>query len=139
MSNEEKKELYGRWLLELWNGNTEMAEEIVNSQFVGHWPAEDVNGPQELVEMVQRGRQPFNDLTFEIEIGPIVEGDLVAARWVGRGAYAGGIPGASASAGEQVTFRGSDFVRVQSGRIVEYWVSSDGLHLMSQLGVISAS
>lgn len=121
----------------MWNGDTELVEEIVHSQFVGHWPAEDVNGLHELVEMVQRGRQPFDDLAFELEIGPIVEGALVAARWIGRGAYAGGIPGATASAGEDVAFRGSDFVRVRSGQIVEYWVSSDGLHLMSQLGVMS--
>jgi hypothetical protein len=27
----------------------------------------------------------FEGLSFEIEVGPVVEGDLVAARWVGPG------------------------------------------------------
>jgi hypothetical protein len=35
-----------------------------------------------------------------------------------------------------VTFGGIDILRVQDGRFAEYWVSSDGLALMGQLGAL---
>jgi predicted ester cyclase len=86
--------------------------------------------------MVQEGHAPFDDLTFEIEVGPVVDGDLVAARWAGRGRYKGGIPGATAAAGTPVAFGGIDLLRARDGRFAEYWVSSDGLQLMAQLGAL---
>ena len=39
-------------------------------------------------------RQLFLDLSFAVEVGPVAEGDLVAARWIGRGRYKGGLAGA---------------------------------------------
>jgi hypothetical protein len=60
---------------------------------------------------VQMGRAPFSGLTFAIEVGPLVDADLVAARWAGRGCYAGGIPGAEAPPGVEVTFGGIDILR----------------------------
>jgi hypothetical protein len=38
--------------------------------------------------MVRMGRAPFSELTCAIDVGPIVEGDMVAARWTARGRYA---------------------------------------------------
>ena len=73
------------------------------------------------------GRSPIEALTFALEVGPIVEGDMLAARWSGRGTYAGGIPGTSAPAGTEVWFGGIDIMRIEDGRLAEYWVSSDGL------------
>jgi len=35
-----------------------------------------------------------------------------------------------------VEFGGIDMKRVEQGRIAEYWVSSDGAHLMAQLGMV---
>jgi hypothetical protein len=86
------------------------------------------------VKLVAMSRAPFPDLRFTIEIGPIVEGDIVCARWIGRGTYAGGLPATPAPAGTRVTFSGIDMLRVEKSKFVEYWVSSDGLHLMQQLG-----
>jgi predicted ester cyclase len=63
-------------------------------------------------------------------------GDLVAARWAGRGRYRGGMPGAIAAAGTPVGFGGIDLLRVRGDRFAEYWVSSDGLALMAQLGAL---
>lgn len=36
----------------------------------------------------------------------------------------------------EITFRGIDIWRIEDGKIVEYWVSSDGLHLMAQLNPV---
>jgi predicted ester cyclase len=142
MTNDDPRRLYERWLLELWRGDESVADEILADDFVIHQArsqpgeSETVRGPQAGIEMVQMGRAPFSDLTFEIEVGPIVEGDMLAARWVGRGRYAGGMPGASAPDGTEVTFGGIDIMRVANGRLAEYWVSSDGISLMQQLGAL---
>jgi predicted ester cyclase len=136
------RQLYRRWMLELWNGDLTVAEEIVTGDFVVHQAraddatSEEVRGPGAVTRMVEEGHAPFDDLTFEIEVGPVVDGDLVAARWAGRGRYKGGIPGATAAAGTPVAFGGIDLLRARDGRFAEYWVSSDGLQLMAQLGAL---
>ena len=141
--SETLKQRYRRWILELWNGDLSLAEELVTTDFLIHQArsqpgeSEAQRGPAALREMVEMGRGPFEDLRLEIQVGPIAEGDTVAARWVGRGRYAGGIPGASAPAGTAVEFGGIDLLRADdSGRFAEYWVSSDGLALMAQLGAM---
>ena len=136
------KELYRRWLLELWAGDLSVAEQLVTPDFVVHQAradgaaSEEVRGPEALVRMVREGHGPFDGLSFRIEVGPVVEGDLVAARWAGRGRYRGGLPGASAPTGTPVFFGGTDLLRARDGRFAEYWVSSDGLLLMAQLGAL---
>jgi predicted ester cyclase len=136
------RRLYERWLLELWNGDESVAEEILAEDFVVHQEraqpgeSEAVRGPQAGLEMVRMGRSPFSELTCAVEVGPIVDGDMLAARWTAVGIYAGGIPGATAPEGTEVTFGGIDIMRVHDGRLAEYWVSSDGLALMAQLGAL---
>jgi hypothetical protein len=63
---------------------------------------------------------------------------MVAARWGSLAAYAGGIPGASAPAGTPVASSSIDIMRVENGRFAEYWVSSDGLAVMAQLGAFAS-
>ncbi|MEU3255524.1 nuclear transport factor 2 family protein [Streptomyces sp. NPDC006997] len=135
-------ERYRRWLAELWNGKegtlAEAAASLVSPDFVGNWPGRPglVHGPEQLADVVRQGRLPFTGLTFTLELGPVTTGDLVAARWTGRGAYAGGeyaLPGATAPAGTPVEFSGHDLLRLRGGRFTEYWVISEGEHLMAQL------
>lgn len=135
--------LYGRWLSELWNGDLDRLEEVaaglVTPDFVGHWPGRPalVRGVDALAATVRAGRLPFDPITFAVEVGPLSTGELVAARWVGRGAYAGGryaLPGATAPPGRSVEFHGHDLLRLADGRFAEYWVISEEDHLMAQLG-----
>jgi predicted ester cyclase len=138
----EAHDLYRRWLDELWAGDLDVAGEIVSPDFLIHQarsdgrPSDAVRGPDAVRELVVQGRSPFSSIGFSVAVGPIVDGDLVAARWESRGVYAGGIPGASAPAGTDVTFGGTDILLVRDGRFAEYWVSSDGLSLMQQLGAL---
>ncbi|PSL01157.1 SnoaL-like protein [Haloactinopolyspora alba] len=135
---------YQAWIDQLWNGPLDDLEDVASGlvarDFVGSWPGapEMVRGAAALAGVVRAGRLPFDGLRFEIEVGPITSGDLVAARWVGRGRYAGGeraLPGATAPAGTPVEFRGHDILRFAGGAFSEYWVISEGEHLMSQLTV----
>jgi ketosteroid isomerase-like protein len=136
------RQLYRRWMLELWNGDLQVASELVTDDFVVHQAradgasSEEARGPEAVARMVREGHAPFDGLRFEIEVGPVVDGDMVAARWVGRGRYRGGMPGATAAAGTPVAFGGIDLLRARDGRFAEYWVSSDGLELMGQLGAL---
>jgi len=142
MSPADLRQLYRRWMLELWNGDLTVAAEVVTGDFVVHQAradgaaSEELRGPEAVLRMVREGHAPFEGLAFEIEVGPVVEGDLVAARWVGRGRYRGGMPGATAPAGTVVEFGGIDLLRARDGRFAEYWVSSDGLQLMARLGAL---
>jgi hypothetical protein len=107
-------ELYRRWLLELWHGSYDAAEEILAEDFVGHWPEREVAGRDALVELIRETRAMFDSLEFSLAVGPLAEGDLVAARWTGVGRTAEG----------EMPLLGNDILRVADGRFAEYWVAS---------------
>ena len=137
---------YRRFLLDAFVAGPERARavlaEIVAEDFVMHQarpgaePSEAVRGPEALERLIRDGQAPFSDVSVSLDVGPVVDGDLVAGRWTFRGRYRGGVPGATAAPGTNVAFSGSDIVRVRDGRLAEYWVSSDGLDLMAQLGAL---
>lgn len=102
-----QKELWNAWLT-LWNGNLSIADSIIAPGFVAHFapaatsPAE-VRGPVGLKQWISGSVAAFSDYSFTTTVGPLVEEDLVAGRWVFRGTYEGGIPGApSATIGTRV-------------------------------------
>jgi hypothetical protein len=107
------KALYGRWINELWAGG-KVAAEIVTADFVGHWPDRQVRGPEELEAIIAETRNMLADLVFEIELGPLVDGDMVAGRWVGKGRTGDG----------PMTFTGNDILRVDGDRFAEYWTGT---------------
>jgi hypothetical protein len=105
--------MYRRWIEELWAGRP-IAAEVVSDDFVGHWPDRDVHGPSELQAIIGETRKTLQDLSFEIELGPFVDGDFLAGRWVGRGR----------NGDADVTFTGNDILRVEGDRFVEYWTGT---------------
>lgn len=124
----------------MWNGDLSLVDSLVHEDCVIHQarasgpPSEAHRGPNAIRELVEMGRAPFDPVEFAIEAGPIVEGDMLAGRWHCDGSYKGGMEGVAARPGTRVSFGGIDMMRIQDGRIIEYWVSSDGLALMAQLG-----
>lgn len=114
-------ELYEGWLDELWSGDLAelevIAARVVAPGFVGHWPHRPghVHGPDELARVIREGRSMFTGLTFELVVGPIAQGELIAARWVARGEYEG----------RPSQFHGHDILRHDGSRFVEYWSVSE--------------
>jgi hypothetical protein len=106
-------DLYRRWIDELWCGHA-VAADLASENFVGHWPDRDVHGPQQLQAIIDETRGMLRGLTFRIEVGPIVDGDLVAGRWTGQGRTDEGT----------MSFFGNDILRVVDGKFVEYWPAS---------------
>lgn len=107
------KDMYGRWINELWAG-APIAAELVSDDFVGHWPHRDVHGPDELTKMIDETRSLLAELKFVVEIEPFVDGDMLAARWIGTGAAQDG----------PKRFVGNDILRFADGRFVEYWTGT---------------
>ena len=140
MPTDELKELWDRWI-ELWNGDLALAETIVHPEFALHRIpppriSDQLGGRERLVAWIDQTRSLFPDLRFTVEVGPILDGGMVAGRWLAEGSYQGGIPGSTAAAGTRVGFHGNDIWRAEDGLIREYWLSDDLLDLMQQLGVV---
>lgn len=134
------------WLM-LWNGDLDLADKVVADGIVLHTsllggrdPA-TINDSEKFAGWIGSLRQPVPDLVFETIAGPISEpaepasGIIIAGHWRASGTYQGGFPGATAEAGTPVAFTGTDMVRIEDGAVVEYWLVSDTLTLLSQLGV----
>ncbi|MGI8680176.1 MAG: ester cyclase [Jatrophihabitans sp.] len=107
-------DLYRRWIDEFWNGKPDIVGEIVSDDFVGHWPDREVRGAGELVALIGQTHEMLTGPSFTLQVGPLVDGDLVAGRWTGQGETADG----------PMRFFGNDVLRVREGRFVEYWVAS---------------
>lgn len=70
-------------------------------------------------------------------VGPVIDGDHIAGRWVFTGTYRGGVPGSPpTAAGRRVEFAGMDLLRIENGKLAEYWLCADVLPLLQQVGVI---
>ena len=144
MSSQINKDLWKSWN-ELWNGNLSIVDEIIAPNFVAHFapagnsPAE-VRGPEGLKQWIGGAFAAFTAASFTTTVGPLVDEDLVAGRWVFRATYQGGMPGASPTAvGKQVEYAGMDLFHVEAGKIVEYWLCSDIIQLLQQVGMIPSS
>ncbi len=128
--------------LNLWNGDLGLADRIVAEDFLIHAAlmtgtgVEEMHGRGALKQWIGGIRALFPDLAFAFQVGPIADKNHLVARWQARGTYGGGFPGASPKAvGRHITFSGTDILRVTDGMLVEYWVNSDALLLLQQLGV----
>lgn len=97
----------------MWAGDP-VAADLVTENFVGHWPGRDVRGPGELQAVVGETHQMLSDLKFVIEVEPFVDGDMLAARWIGTGAAQDG----------PKRFTGNDILRIENGRFAEYWTGT---------------
>jgi predicted ester cyclase len=141
MSSQTTKALWKRWM-EVWNGNLSIADEIIAPTFVAHFaPAStspaSVRGRDGLKQWIGGSAAAFTDYRFTTTVGPLADEDKVAGRWLFRGTYQGGVPGASpAAVGKQIEYAGMDLFRVEAGKIVDYWLCADILHLLQQVGMI---
>lgn len=120
--------LYRRWLPELWEAAPEripvLARELFTPDAVGHWPGADHHGPDAIAANVVQSVTMFEDVTVRVLHGPLVDGELLAARWEFRGNLAEAVDGVPAEAGTPMRLVGMDLFRVENGRLAEYWVQS---------------
>lgn len=130
---------------QLWNGELSQLEAIVAEDFVAHAALmggtgdDTLRGRAALGQWIGGMHAVMADLVFNLDVGPITDADHLVVRWRARATYQGGLPGIPASAvGRAVNFTGTDILRVVDGKLAEYWVNSDTLLLMQQLGTHAA-
>ncbi len=113
-----------------------LSGELFTADAVGHWGDRDVRGPRMIAEQVRQAQQLFPGISTVLEVGPIAEGDLLAAQWVFTDTYAGGPPGAQAPVGAEVRCPGVDIFRIRGDRFCAYCPQGDNLSLMAQLKTV---
>lgn len=127
---------------DLWDGDLSIADQIIAEDFVAHAApltgvgADEVRGREALKQWIGGIHSVLPDIKFTVQVGPIADDDHFVIRWITRATYHGGFPGASGDAiGKEMTFTGTDILRVVDGKLVEYWANVDSLLFMQQLGV----
>ncbi|AZQ38782.1 MULTISPECIES: ester cyclase [Streptomyces] len=144
------KVLFERFV-DLWNGEVDFADakEFIADDFTVHsaelarylgFPdSRRITTRDGLLDWVTSVRTLLDDVRFTTHPGPIREGDLVAGGYTVTGTYAGGAPHATVAPGTEVRYSGMSIVRLENDRIAEYWVLSDALGLLSQLGALRSA
>ncbi|MFD2925273.1 ester cyclase [Halobacillus naozhouensis] len=136
----DEKQIYNLWV-KAWNDDVSVLDNITDPHCLVHQvrtdgrTSDERKGAHALKGIITDGCAFFNNVKMTIEVGPIVDRPYVSARWKFTGVYNGGMPGAKAEMGKKISFNGTDIFLVQEGKIKDYWVSSDGIYLMEQLGV----
>ena len=135
MSESQNKALMQRFYEEFWcRGNVDAVDELVAPDFVDHQrPAHWPEGPSGLKRLVREWRLGFPDMTETI-VDLIAQGDKVVGRFVLTGTHQGPFLGISAT-GRKIRVTGIDIVRIQQGRITDFWYNEDTFGLYQQLGI----
>lgn len=140
MTGNDEKQIYESWV-KAWNEDLSVLDKVTAPDCIVHQARTDGKtsnerrGAEALKGIIKDACAFFDDVMMEIEVGPIVDRPYISARWQFIGAYKGGMPGATAEEGKIMSFNGMDILQIEDGKITDYWVSSDGVHLMEQLGV----
>jgi len=136
MGAETNKEIIRRLAEEPWRGNTDVIDEYVADDYVGHDPSnpEPLRGPAGVKEFVNTYRTAFRDARITVE-EQLAEGDVVATRWTGRGIHEGELMGILPT-GKEATVSGITISRLRNGKVVEEWTNWDTLGMLVQLGAV---
>jgi predicted ester cyclase len=140
----ERNKAIVRRMLEAFNtGNTAIVKELLDPNIKDH--GSPVGFERDLqkahpIKRVQteilREEDAFPDRKFKEE-ALIAEGDTVILRWSMTGTNKGKILGRPPT-GKKVTTRGTEFVRIKNGKIVEHRGDDDAhvLHVLMQLDML---
>ncbi len=137
MDPETLKDMYRRWLLEVWGaGRYEVADELLHVDLVDRNRYEgQPDGRAGDVWAAQMVRRAFPDLQFVPDL-VVSDGEYVAGRWTMTGTNTGtidlfGLP----PTGRPVTMTGQEVFRAQDGLFVEVWHQEDLPGMLAQLGL----
>ena len=134
MSAEENKDIIRRVIDECVNkGNLSIADEVLASNYVYHFPTHDIKGPEGFKDFIRTMRTAFPDLHVTIE-DFIAEGDKVVGFFTMRGTFKGELMGIQPT-GRKLTFPEAVVVRFENGREVEATAYANMASFNEQLGI----
>lgn len=113
--------LWERWVA-LRNGCFTQVEEIISPVLALHVPGGPIRpvpagGRRSLVCWLSAVRATVPPGRFVVQVGPIINGDLIAGRWAL--AADDGLPGGTGA------YTGTDILRVADGQVLELWINHD--------------
>lgn len=133
--SEEHKTLARRAWEEIVNQkNLGAIDEIYAAGIVWHVPDGDIQGSEQVEQVVAMYLSAFPDIRVNIE-DTIAEVDKVVTRWTIRGTHLGDLMGIAPTE-RQIEVEGITIHRTEGGKIVEEWERYDNLGVMQQLGSI---
>ncbi len=139
-SRDDLSAIWADWIA-LWNGDLGRADRIIAADLklhmtpLGGGDVASLASPAGMARWIGGLHAMITSLSFTVQVAPLYQGDMIAGRWLARGSYVGGFPGAKARPGTLIAFAGADFLRIADGKIAEYWLSADVLDLVGQLRV----
>lgn len=114
----EAETLGRRWFEEVWNRRSDAAiDELLSHDSQGHVEGGEYRGPAGFRQMRDLFLGALPDIRIEIE-DVIAAGDRAAVRWHAHGTHGGDGFGFEATK-LPVSFRGTTWLRVEEGKIVE--------------------
>ena len=135
MSTEDNKAVVRRYFEAMDSAETiGMVDALLAPDYRLRFDSMPEMGREEMLPFVQGFFTAFPDLKHDIR-DQIAEGDRVATRIVARATHTGDFMGIPPT-GKAIEIQAIDIHRVVDGRIVEQWVISDGVGLLTQLGVM---
>ncbi|MFC7228762.1 ester cyclase [Salinirubellus salinus] len=114
-------------------GDLDAVDEIFAEDAVVHGLLRDFSGRDEIREMFAMDREAFPDDTETIH-DLIAEGDTVAVRMTERGTHDSEFMGIEPT-GNEFEIQTMAFLRLEGGKVAEWWVQPDLLGFLRQLGV----
>lgn len=131
--SDQNKALVRRWFEEL-DRQQGPAEDLCTPSYTGHHPG---TPPMNLAAHRQFSSAffaAFPDLTHTVE-DMVAEGDKVAGRVSNRGTHQGELMGI-APTGKQIDVSAIVLVRIEGGKVAEFWGVFDQMGIMQQIGAI---
>lgn len=135
---EQNKKLAERWHNDLFIAcNWEEAEEILAPDIVVHFPTgEDLTGLEQVKNLETMAKNYINPEINHYEI--IAEGVYVMIRWDMAFDHTRDLMGIPATGKRISNLHGIDLLRIENGKIAEFWQYYNEMGFMQQLGVIPA-
>jgi steroid delta-isomerase-like uncharacterized protein len=134
MTTEQHKTFVGAALEAAFGrGELDVLDTCFTPSVVLHEPGrEPMHGRDELRRGLTGLRAAFPDFRFSIQ-DQLAEDGRVAIRYVGQGTHQGEFLGIPAT-GRTISYTGMLMVRLDEGRIAEFWAQPDLLGVLRQLG-----
>ena len=131
----EAGEIVRLFIEEVFNkGNFSVLEEVIHSEYSYSSPEEQLEGIDQLRDLVQGYRQGFPDLHLSID-DLFVADNRVCTRFTLTGTHQGDYMGMSAT-GKTVKVTGIVISRLTDGKIIEEWEILDMAGFLQQLGLV---
>ena len=104
----------------MWNGNLDIADELLSPDFKAHLTADSTPPPAPVTDIASAKAwiatiRAKADLHYELVLGPFCDGDMISAYWR-----------VTATLGDKTAVKvGTDFLKVKDGKITDCWTMNN--------------